>query len=248
MPLDVLSIAAVAAIFVFAGFIKGAIGLGLPTIATGLMGLFLLPSQAAAIVVLPALVTNVWQMLYGGHLLALLRRFWPMLSAIVVVTVMTAGAISGANVRLTVAALGVALTSYAIFALSRVRLVAPRRHEKTLGALAGILTGAISGFTGIFVVPSVPFLQASNLGKDELVQAIGLTAFTSAFALALGLGVHGGLPREAIAPAVVATLTGLAGLYLGQLIRDRMSAEAFGRWVLIGLAALGAVMVARGLR
>lgn len=58
MHIDWPLLAIVALIFAFAGWIKGVIGLGLPTIATGLLGAFIAPVQAAAIVVLPALITN----------------------------------------------------------------------------------------------------------------------------------------------------------------------------------------------
>jgi uncharacterized membrane protein YfcA len=64
-----------------AGFVKGVIGLGLPTVAIGLLGLLMTPTQAAAILVLPALITNVWQAAVGGNLLPLARRLWPMLLA-----------------------------------------------------------------------------------------------------------------------------------------------------------------------
>ena len=54
-----------------AGFVKGAIGLGLPTVSIGLLGLMMTPAQAAAIMVAPALITNVWQASVGGGLLPL---------------------------------------------------------------------------------------------------------------------------------------------------------------------------------
>src|SRR5690349_24326461 len=43
--------------FVLAGMIKGVIGLGLPTVAMGLLGLALAPSQAAALLIIPATLT-----------------------------------------------------------------------------------------------------------------------------------------------------------------------------------------------
>ena len=55
------TLAATAGAFLLAGFVKGVIGLGLPTVAIGLLGLMMTPAQAAAIMVAPALITNVWQ-------------------------------------------------------------------------------------------------------------------------------------------------------------------------------------------
>ena len=117
MPTDWTMLAIVAVVFGVAGWIKGVIGLGLPTIATGMLGLFMAPVQAASIVVLPALLTNVWQMLVGPGFVMLLRRLWPMLACVLLGTIPTAGIVSKADVRVTVAALGVALIVYTLHAL-----------------------------------------------------------------------------------------------------------------------------------
>lgn len=247
MQIDWPLIALVAVIFAFAGWIKGVIGLGLPTIATGLMGVFIAPVQAASIVVLPALVTNVWQMFAGPYFLPLMKRLWPMLASVIAGTVATAGVVAKSDVRLTVALLGTALMAYAAHALIGTRFTVAPRHERFVGVLAGLATGIISGTTGVFVVPTVPFLQSIDLGRDELVQSIGITAFTSAFALMLGLGVHGGLRTDVALPALVAVAAGLGGMWLGQILRAGLSVETFRRWVLIGLLGLGASMLARGL-
>lgn len=245
MPTDWTVLAIVAAVFGAAGWIKGVIGLGLPTIATGMLGLFMAPVQAASIVVLPALLTNVWQMLYGPGFVMLLRRLWPMLACVLIGTVPTAGIVSKGDVRVTVAALGVALIVYTLHALIGPNVRVSRGAEPLVGALAGLANGIISGTTGVFVVPTLPFLQAIDLSKDELVQAIGITAFTSAAALTLGLGVHGALRMEAVLPAGIAVISALAGMLVGQGVRARLSVEVFRRWVLIGLMGLGAIMVAR---
>ena len=49
-----------AAAFLFAGFVKGVLGLGLPTVSMGLLAVTMPPAQALAIVIVPAVVTNVW--------------------------------------------------------------------------------------------------------------------------------------------------------------------------------------------
>jgi uncharacterized membrane protein YfcA len=75
-------LAATVGAFLLAGFVKGVIGLGLPTVSVGLLGLLMAPAQAAAILVVPSLVTNIWQAVVGGGLIALARRLWPMLVGI----------------------------------------------------------------------------------------------------------------------------------------------------------------------
>src|SRR3546814_4296092 len=65
---------AVAAIFVLAGLVKGAIGLGLPTIAMALPATIMAPAEAAAMLIVPSAVTTVWQFLSGRSPLPLVRR------------------------------------------------------------------------------------------------------------------------------------------------------------------------------
>src|SRR5687767_14451704 len=72
----------IAASFLLAGLVKGVIGLGLPTVSMGLLALVATPAQAAALLVVPSLVTNVWQMTAGPGLVPLLRRLGPMMLAI----------------------------------------------------------------------------------------------------------------------------------------------------------------------
>ena len=60
----------VTAAFLLAGFVKGALGLGLPTVSMGLLAVSMPPAQAIAIVIVPAIVTNIWQTFGGPYLRA----------------------------------------------------------------------------------------------------------------------------------------------------------------------------------
>ena len=70
----------IAAVFALAGLVKGVIGLGLPTVSMGLLAMVMPPVQAAAVLVLPSLVTNLWQMMAGPALTVVARRLWPMMT------------------------------------------------------------------------------------------------------------------------------------------------------------------------
>jgi hypothetical protein len=108
------------------------IGIGLPTIAMGLLGALMTPNQAAAILVVPALLTNVWQMWEGPALKLLLRRLWPMLACAVLGTLPAAGILTTANVRLTTALLGAVLAAYALIGLIGVHFTVSRGAEPLL--------------------------------------------------------------------------------------------------------------------
>ena len=238
-------LAAVAAIYVLAGSGKGAIGLGLPTVSMGLLGIWLPVEQAAAILIMPAILTNIWQSFAGGALISLLTRLWPMFLCLVLGTILTAGIMTGGDNALNGAFLGAILAIYAGLVLAGYRITVSRKAELVLGPTAGLTTGLISGATGIFVVPVAPYLEALNLGKNALVQAIGLTALIATIALALGLGLNDSLEADVVLPGSIAVVAAFAGLFAGQALRARLSVELFRRWVLIGLMLLGAAMIVR---
>jgi uncharacterized membrane protein YfcA len=244
---DALSLLTIAAIFLLAGLVKGVIGLGLPTVAMGLLGLSMPPAQAASLLLMPSLVTNVWQLLAGPGFLPLLRRLWGMLAGICLGTAAGSGLIARGDTRLATAGLGLALLVYAALGLSRVRLAVPMRVQRWAGPGVGVATGLVTGATGVFVVPAVPYLGALGLQRDELVQALGLSFTASTLALAAGLAWHGALPWQAGLGSLLALVPALAGMALGGWVRARVRPETFRRCFFVGLLALGAELAMRGL-
>ena len=57
-----------ALVYTLAGFVKGVVGLGLPTISLALLVPVLGLKEAMAILIVPSLITNVVQALTGGRL------------------------------------------------------------------------------------------------------------------------------------------------------------------------------------
>ncbi|WP_291297750.1 sulfite exporter TauE/SafE family protein [Elioraea sp.] len=232
--------------FLLAGVVKGVIGLGLPTVAMGLLGLAMQPVEAAALLLVPSLVTNVWQLLAGPRFGALLRRLWPMMAGVVAGTLAGAGVIAGTAVGTATAFLGAALAAYGMVGLAKLRLRVPPAAERWAGPLVGTATGLVTGATGVFVIPAVPYLGSLGLARDELVQALGLSFTVSTLALACGLALHGALPLAASAASLLAVLPALAGMALGGWLRARVRPETFRVCFFVGLLALGGQLIWRG--
>ena len=234
--------------FLLAGLVKGVIGMGLPTVAMGLLAVVLPPAEAAALLVIPSLVTNVWQLLAG-----------PSFGALAQAAVADDGGRDGGHdcrgrrsCRQQCGS-GRDRTRYRAccsmpsrdWPASRWR--SPPRRERWLGPTVGLTTGLVTGATGVFVIPAVPYLQAIGLERDDLIQALGLSFTVSTIALALGLlrvdAWHAGsvwLSLLALAPA-------LLGMQAGQMLRQRIAAPTFRRVFFAGLLLLGAYLVVEGL-
>jgi uncharacterized membrane protein YfcA len=237
---------ATAGAFMLAGFVKGVIGLGLPTVAIGLLGLLMSPAQAAAILLVPSLATNIWQFVVGGELLALVRRMWPMLAGICIGTFIGAAWLPNGNSGKATVWLGSALVLYAALGLIKIQFKVPLRAEVWLGLLMGTTTGAITVATGIFVLPGTPYVQALQFERDRMVQALGLSFTVSTVTLAAALGYAGEIHATLLVPALVALAAALIGMWLGQLVRGRIRAETFRLCFFVGLLLLGAHLALRG--
>jgi uncharacterized membrane protein YfcA len=235
----------VAAVFALAGFVKGAIGLGLPTIAMGLLAIVMPPVEAAAILLLPSLLTNIWQMVAGPSLRTIVRRLWPMTFGVCLGTWAGMGLMTGTSARYGTAFLGAALALYALTGIVSIRLALPRDWEAIFGPLTGVVTGIITAATGVFVIPAVPYLQAIGLEKDDLVQALGLSFTVSTLALAVNIGAAGSLNVSKASITFVAVVMACAGMWLGQTLRLRLPSSVFRRCFFIGLLLLGIYLAAR---
>ena len=230
------------AVFLLAGFVKGVIGLGLPTIAMGLLTLAMPPAGAAALLVLPSIVTNLFQMRPAGAALALTRRLWPMLAGVVLGTALGYVLWGGLGGHHAERGLGLLLILYAALGL----LAWKPRLPEAAGAPVGLLTGAVTAATGVFVLPAVPWLQARGLARDELVRALGISFTVSTLALAGLLAASGELPASALLASGLAIIPAVLGQRLGEAVRHRLSESAFRRCFQLGLLALGLWLALRG--
>jgi uncharacterized membrane protein YfcA len=241
------SLAIIAAIFLLAGFVKGVIGMGLPTVAVGVLGLIMTPPQAAAVLILPSLVTNIWQALAGGHFKDVARRLWPMLIGTCIGTYAAALVVPNASGGQATIWLGAALVVYAAFGLCNIHLATPQRHEGWIGSIVGLTTGVISFATAVFAIPGVPYVQSLGFDRDRLVQALGLSFTVSTIALAAALSHTGEMTTSVAVPSAAALVAAFIGMVFGQKVRGLFSPQTFRLCFFIGLLALGAHLALHGL-
>lgn len=232
-------------VFVLAGFVKGVIGMGLPTVAVALLSSVMAPQEAAAILVIPSFVTNVMQLLLGRRLRSLLQRLSLLIAGIFGGTWLAAAWGINNSASIASAILGGALVIYALLGLREVRFSVSSRAERFLALPVGALTGVITAATGVFVLPAVPFVQALGLEKDDLVQALGICFTASTIALGIALAGTGTLQAGNGASSLLAVVPALLGMWFGQVLRGKISAKLFRRWFFIGLLFIGMTFLLR---
>lgn len=245
--MDVWQLLMVTMVFVLAGGVKGVTGLGLPTVAMSLLGLWMTPIQAAAMLIVPSLATNVAQC-RGPHLRSLAARLWPGWMAIAIVTIFAPGFGDTASTESAKRWLGAILIAYGAWGLWRPVLPDFSARGTWLSAVAGTATGTVTAFTAVFVLPWVPYLQSLRLDKDEMVQALGLS-FTVA-TLALAVRVQALAPQwwwsgSGALTMCLALLGALVGLKLGEALRGRLAGPAFQKALFLAFITLGVANVYR---
>ena len=109
----------IAAVFLLAGFVKGVIGLGLPTVSMGLLAVAMAPAHALAIVIVPGILTNIWQTFAGPYLLGIVKRLWPLLIGLAAGIWLDADMMTGPYARYGTVLIGVLLVTYAIASLRK---------------------------------------------------------------------------------------------------------------------------------
>jgi hypothetical protein len=204
------------------------------------------PVEAVALLVVPSLVTNIWQLAIGPSFRPLLARQASMLVSICVGIAVGSYLFGTVQVPGAKRWLGLALLGYAAFGLLAPRLRVPERAEPVLSPIVGALTGLLATFTGVFVLPNVPYLQALGLDRDDLIQALGLSFTISTIALGIGLAANAALPAATLGASFLTIAPALAGMAIGQAVRGRISPPVFRACFFVGMALLGAELALRG--
>ena len=231
--------------FLFAGTVKGVVGLGLPSIALGVLTSTVGLQQAMALILAPSFLTNLWQACVGGHAREIMTRAWVFLFMATTTIGLGSLMLADMDVAFLSALLGVVLMLYAGLGLARLRLRISRSWQGRAGLIFGAANGILTSWTGSFAVPGVFYLQSIGLQRDALVQAMGILFTASTVGLALSPGAHGLLTAELGILSTVAIVPALIGMAIGQRLRRRLPDAVFRTTFYIALLLLGLSILIR---
>lgn len=226
------------------GLVKGTVGMGMKIVVLGLLATIIELPVAIAIIILPAVTTNIWQVFGGPPLRETLRRTWSLFVMVCIGVWFGTDILAASNPAHLAAALGVLLVVYAVFALSAPRIPSPGRHETWMSPVIGGLTGIFGGMTGSDVIPGVPYMQSLGLSRDMMIQAMGILFLLGSSMIAVSFAYRGLLTTEIGVASALGSLPTLGGYYLGAKIRSRIPEALFRKLLLAALFLLGVYIVA----
>ena len=240
-PTEILLL--IGATFLLAGFVKGIVGMGLPTVSLAILTTIVGLRDAMALMILPSLATNFYQGLAGPVFGEVMRRFWPMLLATLVGTFVGLNIGMGIATTILASLLGCVLLVYAVSGLRGFNVNVNPAIEWLLTPSMGFLGGAMSGLVGVFIVPAILYLQMLKMPKEVFIQTMGVTLTVATLSLGLALSGFDLYSTGHAMTSAGALVPAFAGLYLGQLIRARLSEGVFRTVIFWALGFFGVYLI-----
>ena len=222
-----------------AGLLKGIIGVGFQTVGIAFLTVITNLPNAISLLLIPSLVTNLWQAGAGGKLFTILIRLWPLIITACMMVWFGSIALTSVSLSYLSALLGVLLIIYSTFSLFGLRFEVKTKNEWWLAPFIGLINGLLTGMTGIFVVPCVFYFQAIGFRKDTLIQSMGVLFTALTLMLIVSLKTKNILTLELSGWSAFAIFPAIIGVFVGQLIRKRISEEVFKKIFFLCLILLG---------
>jgi uncharacterized membrane protein YfcA len=228
-----------------AGIIKGATGLGYSSCALPFLVSAIGLKPAMALVIVPAMATNVSVAFQAGHFREIATRFSNLYLAMLPGIAVGLYLLIWIAQSLAVRTLGLVIIAYAIFTLFKPQMLMSRASEQLLQVPTGFANGILTGLTGSQVMPLFPYMMALELDPSRMVQAINLAVSLASLVLAVGLLSTGILTHHLVSASVFAIAPALIGVELGTRLRNHIPAGQFRSVVLYALLGTGALLLLR---
>ena len=236
---------------VFLGcFVKGALGFGLPLIATPIM-MFVLPlPEIVAILVLPIAIANLYQIWLNRAHWRILQKFWLLIAASTLIMLIGAPIMVFLDGNFLGILIGLMIFLHALLSGLPLSLMqAPSLNPGTVQKMivpAGVVSGLLGSLTSMYSFPSLQLMLMMRVPKDDLNLLLG--AFLSLGYIALWIGIlKTGFPvGNNLTLSALMMIPAVAGQQVGHMARRNISEAAFRHFVHFALACAGLMLMVKG--
>lgn len=232
-----------------AGVVKGMVGFAMPMLMISGLSSVMPPDMALAGLILPTLVTNLWQGLRQGPRAALgsLRRFRLFLFTGLIFMVLAAQLVPIMSAGFMLLALGVPVALYGLSSLAGYPPRLPTNPSRTTEAGIGAVTGTLGGISGVWGPTTVAMLTALQTEKREQIRVQGVIFSMGSLVLTAAHMGSGVLNLQTAIFSAILIPPALIGLGLGFWVQDRIDQMMFRKLTLLVLVVSGLNLVRRGL-
>ncbi|KIC49699.1 sulfite exporter TauE/SafE family protein [Tateyamaria sp. ANG-S1] len=238
MP-DPSMIAFASAVLLLAGTVKGFIGLGMPTVALALLTLQLDARSAVSLIVIPMLLSNVWQFWRGPDMVGCVKQHWRYAVILILFVAATIWFSQTAPDQLLRGVLGAFILVFCFFSWRNMVPSIPAHRVRLFEGISAVIAGLVGGLTAAWAPPLAMYLTGLRLDRDAFVQALGflITAGSvSIFVMYIAVG-HSSGPDLAFSAFLL--IPALIGFSVGERLRHRTDPEQFRKLFLGAFSVLG---------
>lgn len=239
MP-DLSLIAFASAVLLLAGTVKGFIGLGMPTVALTLLTLQLDARFAVTLVLIPMLLSNVWQFWRGPDMVGCARRHWRYAAILILFVAATVWFSQSAPDRFLRAVLGVFVLVFCFSSWRNLVPPIPAHRVRLYETISALVAGLVGGLTAAWAPPLAMYLTGLRLERDAFVQALGFLITAGSISILLNYIAVGHSSVPDLAFSAFLFIPALIGFSVGERLRHRSHPEHFKKVFLGGFAVLGA--------
>ena len=240
---EVLLLAGV--VFLLAGTVKGLLGIGLPTISISMLAQFVDPRVAIALLLIPALVSNTWQIYRGGQVVRSARKLWPYVVTMSVVMFIAALFAARTSAKVLVMGMGVMVVLWTMTSFIRTPPKIPPHLERSALFGLGAVSGVMGGLTAMWSPPMVIYLLSIRCSKDDFVRYTGFMILCGTVPLTLGYIANGLLDKSLAVASCLMIIPTLIGFSAGEYLRGHLGGQQFQKAVLVLFFLMGLNLIRR---
>lgn len=239
---DLFALMLVGLAFAMGGLVKGLIGFGMPTVAIGVLTLFIDLKTAVALFFIPAIIANFLQAIDGKNFYVVFKRIKTYLLCSAIAVFLGVHLLATADPYLVKAILACLLIAYGVAGLKNITLTVQPKQELWLTPVVAGLSGTLAGITGSFAVPGIFYIKAFGLKRDDFIQATGIIFTCLAIVLTIALIKTGLLSLEITTLSFYAMLPTTVGMMIGRYIRQKSDAQKFDTIFYVMTIVLGILL------
>ena len=229
------------------GFAKGVVGFALPLIGLSVLAMFLPVEVSVALLILPTLVSNLFQALRHGLGAAwgsLVRHRW--LNGVLVVTIaFSAQLVVVLPDRLLFTILGASITAFGLSQLFGWQPRFPTGHRHLVEAGIALVAGFFGGLSGIWGPPLIMYMLSIHMPKTEMVRVQCLSFLLGSVVLLFAHLRSGVLDAVTLPMSAWMVLPTMAAMFVGYRVHDRLDQVRFRQMTLIVLVLSGLNLLRR---
>ena len=228
------------------GAVKGLVGIGIPLVSLSLLSLFLPLADAVILLPVPIIVANVWQSIVTPHFVSAIRRFWPLVLAMLIGTVAGAHVLTALDAASLNLLVGTLVVLFTLSSIMNPELRLPVRFERGVGVVAGAVGGFMGGISALFGPPIILYLTSLRLDRESFVGVISSIYLCSAVGLVIVFGSVGVMSQAQFVESAVASVPLMLGVWAGQRFRGGIREAVFRKLLLVVVLGVGVRLILLG--